>query len=48
MTIDKYARGGCSNLSENFWGGNIKFTEGKGLKMDLADGWEIVNKLNFA
>ncbi len=47
-TIDKYAQGGCSNLSENFWGGNIKFTEGKRLNMDLADGWEIVNKLNFA
>lgn len=47
-TIDKYTQGGCSNLSENFWGSNVKFTAGKRLNMDLADDWEIVYKLNFA
>ena len=46
-TIDKISRGGCSNLSENFWGMNIKFTEGKRLNYDHTDAWVRVNQLSF-
>ena len=46
-TIDKCASGGCSNLSENFWNMNTKFSEGKRLNHDHTDSWEVVNKLSF-
>ena len=45
--IDKYARGGCSNLSENFWNINTKFSEGKRLNQDHSDLWIIFNELSF-
>ena len=36
-TIEKIARGGCGNISKNFWGMNIKFSEGKRLNYDHTD-----------
>jgi len=46
-TIDKIAGGGCSNLSENFWGVNTKFSEGKRLNFDHTDAYISCNKLTF-
>jgi len=46
-TIDKIAGGGCSNLSENFWGVCTKFSEGKRLNLDHTDAYIIFNKLTF-
>lgn len=46
-SIDKYAKGGCSNLSENFWNMVTKFSEGKRLNEDHTDLWEVNNKLAF-
>ena len=46
-SIDKITRGGCSNLSEGFWNVTTKFSEGKRLNDDLADSYEVHNKLAF-
>ena len=46
-TIDKIAGGGCSNLSENFWGVTTKFSEGKRLNFDHKDAYITCNKLTF-
>ena len=46
-TIDKIAKGGCTNLSESFWNMLIKFSEGKRLNLDLTDLWEVMCKLTF-
>ena len=46
-TIDRIAKGGCSNLSESFWNMNIKFSSGKRLNQDHTDHWEVTNKLSF-
>ena len=46
-SLEKLALGGCSNLSENFWGMNTKFSEGKRLNQDHSDLWEIINYLSF-
>ena len=46
-TIDKIAGGGCSNLSENFWGIGTKFSEGKRLNFDHTDAYMSSNKLTF-
>ena len=46
-TIDKIARGGCSNASESFWSVNTKFSEGKKICQDHTDKWEVTNKLTF-
>jgi len=46
-TIDKIAGGGCSNLSENFWGVTTKFSEGKRLNLDHTDAYISCNKLTF-
>jgi len=46
-TIDKIAKGGCTNLSESFWNMLIKFSEGKRLCLDLTDLWEVMCKLTF-
>ena len=46
-TIDKIAGGGCSNLSENFWGCTTKFSEGKRLNLDHTDAYILCNKLAF-
>ena len=40
-TIDKIAGGGCSNLSENFWGVGTKFSKGKRLNFDHMDAYII-------
>ena len=46
-TIDKITGGGCSNLSENFWGVNTKFSEGKRLNFDHIDAYVSCNRLTF-
>lgn len=46
-TIDKIAGGGCSNLSENLWGVNTKFSEGKRRNFDHTDAYVSCNKLTF-
>ena len=46
-TIDKIAGGGCSNLSENFWGAATKFSEGKHLNFDHTDAYISCNKLTL-
>ena len=46
-TIDKIAGGGCSNLSENFWGVGTKFSKEKRLNFDHTDAYIISNKLTF-
>ena len=46
-TIDKIAGGGCSNLSDNFWGICIKFSKGKHLNLDHTDAYILCNKLTF-
>ena len=45
--IDKIAGGGCSNLSENFWGISTKFSKGKRLNFDHTDAYISCNKLTF-
>ena len=42
-TIDKIAGGGCSNLSENFWNMNTKFSQGKCLCLDHTDKRAVIN-----
>ena len=34
-------------MSENFWMMTTKFSQGKRLNLDLADGWQCMNKLSF-
>ena len=46
-TIDKIVGGGCSNLSENFWGVTTKLSEGKRLNFDHTDAYITRNKLTF-
>ena len=46
-SIKKIAHGGCSNLSENFWNMNTKFSESNRLNEDLTDHCEVTNKLSF-
>ena len=46
-TIDKAANGGCSNLSEHFFGLTGKFTDGKRKNQDHTDSWQVANKLVF-
>ena len=46
-SIDRIARGGCSNLSESFWNMNTKFSEGKRLNEDHTDSYVVTNKLTF-
>ena len=47
IAIDKIAGGGCSNLSENFWGINTNFSEGKRQHFDHTDANVLCNKLTF-
>lgn len=46
-SIDKIAKGGCSNLSEMHWSVNGKFSEGKRKCEDHTDMWQTTNKLTF-
>ena len=46
-TIDKIAKGGCSNLAENFWSVTTKFSQGKHLNQDHSDHYEVSNKTAF-
>ena len=46
-TINKIEGGGCSNLSENFWGICPKFSKSKRLNFDHTDAHISCNKLTF-